>query len=162
MGAGSRPFDSRDSKRTPMRRLTGVSALLLALAMLSGCAAGKAFSQGEKRALAGDWDAAVVYYQQAVQHDPNNADYRIALERANLAASRAHFDTARQLEQKDQPDAALIEYKKTVDYDPGNRQAAEKVAALEKIVADRLEAARPKPQSAQVREQARIQAAQPE
>jgi len=135
---------------------------LLALALLSGCAAGKAFSHGEKRALAGDWDAAVVYYQQAVQHDPNNADYRIALERANLAASRAHFDTARQLEQKDQPDAALIEYKKTVDYDPGNRQAAEKVAALEKIVADRLEAARPKPQSAQVREQARIQAAQPE
>ena len=79
-------------------RLTRVFALLLAIALLSGCAAGKAFSRGETRALAGDWDGAVTYYRQAVNHDPNNPDYRIALQRATLNASRAHFDTARQLE----------------------------------------------------------------
>ena len=145
-----------------MRRLTRVFALLLAIALLAGCAAGRAFSRGEARARAGDWDAAVAYYQQAVQRDPNNPDYRIALERASLAASRAHFDAARQFELKDQLDAALIEYTKTTTFDPSNRQAADKVVSLEKIIRDRIEASRPKPQAAQVREQARIQAAQPD
>ena len=81
-------------------RLSRVCALLIAIALLAGCAAGRAFTRGERRARAGDWDAAVTYYKQAVQHDPNNPDYRIALERASLAASRAHFDAARQLSWK--------------------------------------------------------------
>src|SRR4051812_14787433 len=115
-----------------MRRLTRVSALLLAIALLSGCAAGRAFNRGEKRAHLGDWDAAVSYYRQAVQADPNKAEYRIALERAMVNASRLHFDNARQLELKDQLDAAVIEYKKTAEFDPTNRQAADKVVQLEK------------------------------
>ena len=101
-----------------MRRLTRVSALLLAIALLSGCAAGRAFRRGEGRARVGDWDAAVSYFRQAVQKDPNKAEYRIALERAMLNASRAHFDNARQLEAKDQLDAALLEYRKTTEFDP--------------------------------------------
>ena len=45
-----------------MRRLTKVTALVLALALLTGCAAGRAFRRGEDRAtvarvLAGDRDA---------------------------------------------------------------------------------------------------------
>src|SRR5438874_1400716 len=143
-------------------RLSRVCALLIALALFTGCAAGRAFSRGEGRARAGDWDAAVIYYQQAVERNAGNPDYRIALERAQLNASRAHFDAARQLELKDQLDAALIEYKRVNDYDPSNRQAADKVVALEKIIRDRIEASRPRPASAQVRDQARNQAAQPE
>ena len=42
-----------------MRRLTGVSALVLAIALLGGCAAGQAFGKGEDFARVGDWDAAV-------------------------------------------------------------------------------------------------------
>src|SRR5438552_97237 len=110
-----------------MRRLTRVSALFLAIGLLTGCAAGRAFSRGEGRARAGDWDAAVTYYRQAVQAAPNRAEYRIALDRAMQNASRAHFDSARQLEQKDQLDAALLEYKKTAEFDPSNRLAGEKV-----------------------------------
>src|SRR4051794_25377468 len=110
-----------------MRRPIRVSALLLAIALLAGCTAGRAFSKGESRARAGDWDAAVSYYRQAAQSDPNKAEYRIALERAMINASHQHFDTARQLEQKDQLDAALLEYKKTAEFDPGNRQAADRV-----------------------------------
>ena len=61
-----------------------------------------------------------------------------------LNASRAHFDTARQLEAKDQLDAALLEYRRTVEFDPGNRQAVDKTVQLEKIIRDRIEASRPK------------------
>jgi general secretion pathway protein D len=144
-----------------MRRLTGVSALLLAVALLSGCAADRAFRRGEGRFRAGDWDAAVSYYRQAVQRDPNRAEYRIALERAMLAGSRAHFDSARQLEAKDQLDAALLEYRKTTDFDPTNRQASDKVIQLEKLIRDRIEASRPRPPIAQLREQAQQAGAAP-
>ena len=109
-----------------MRRLTRVTALLLALALITGCAAGRAFRRGEERARVGDWDAAVTYYRQAMQSNPGRAEYRIALERAMLNASRVHFDAARQLEAKDQLDAALLEYRRTGEYDPGNRQALDR------------------------------------
>jgi general secretion pathway protein D len=138
-----------------MRRLTTVSALVLALALLTGCAAGRAFRRGEDRARVGDWDAAVTYYRTAVQADPDKPEYRIALERAMLNASRFHFDNARALEAKDQLDAALLEYRRTVEFDPGNTQALDRVVQLEKIIRDRIEASRPKPAIVQLREQAR-------
>ncbi len=144
-----------------MRRLTRVSALLLSLALLTGCAAGRAYRRGEDRARVGDWDTAVTYYRQATQADPQKADYRIALERAMLNASRAHFDTARELEAKDQLDAALMEYRRTVEFDPGNRQAADRAVQLEKIIRDRIEASRPKPAIVALREQARLAGAAP-
>src|SRR5688500_17304981 len=141
-----------------MRRLTRVSALLLALALLAGCAAGRAFRRGEERARVADWDAAATYYRQAVQADPDKPEYRIALERAMLNASRVHFDAARQLEAKDQLEGALAEYRRTVEYDPGNRQALDKTVQLEKIIRDRIEASRQKTPIVKLREQARLAA----
>jgi general secretion pathway protein D len=144
-----------------MRRLTRVSALLVAIALLAGCTAGRAFRRGEVRSRLGDWDSAVAYYRQAVQADPNKAEYRIALERAMLNASRLHFDSARQLEAKDQLDAALLEYRRTVEFDPANRQAADKTIQLERTIRDRIEASRPRPAIEQIREQARQVSAEP-
>ena len=34
--------------------------------------------RGEQAAHQGDWDQAVEYYRQAVQDDPDRADYKIA------------------------------------------------------------------------------------
>ena len=136
-------------------------ALVLMAAALSACAAGRAFRRGESRGEIGDWDAAVAYLRQAVKAAPSHAEYRIALERAMLNASRIHFDTARQFEEKEQLDAALLEYRKTTEFDPSNRQAYEKVVQLERTIRDRIEAARPKPAIVQMREQARQAAAEP-
>src|SRR3990170_3598561 len=138
-----------------MRRLTRVSALVLLIALLTGCAAGRAFRRGEGRARVGDWDAAVTYFRTAVQANPDRPEYRIALERAMLNASRVHFDSARALEAKDQLDAALVEYRRTIEFDPGNTQALDKVVQLEKIIRERIEASRPKPAIVPLREQAR-------
>ena len=90
-----------------------------------------------------------------MQADPDKPEYRIALERAMLNASRQHFDNARALEAKDQLDAALLEYRRTVEFDPGNTQALDRVVQLEKMIRDRIEASRPKPAIVQLREQAR-------
>ena len=144
-----------------MRRLTQVSALVLIIALLAGCTASRAFRRGESRARVGDWDAAVTYYRTAWQANPDRAEYRIALERAMLNASRLHFDNARELETKDQLDAALLEYRRTIEFDPGNTQALDRVVQLEKIIRDRIEASRPKPAIAQLREQARQVSAAP-
>ncbi len=138
-----------------MTRLTRAFVLLFVLALLSGCAAGQAFKRGEERAKVGDWDSAVTYYRQAMQASPEIPEYRIALERAMLNASRVHFDSARQLEAKDQLDAALQEYRRTVEYDPGNTQAIDKTIVLERTIRDRIEAARPKPPIVQLRDAAR-------
>ena len=69
--------------------------LVLAIALLAaGCAAGKAFRQGDAAMRSGDLDQAVAAYRNAVQASPDNANYKIALQRAMLAASRASRKSA--------------------------------------------------------------------
>jgi len=131
-------------------------AIAIVLAMcVSGCAAGRAYRQGQEASRVGDWDAAVTHYTTAVQESPNKAEYKIALERAVQTASREHLSRAHELEQADQLDAALLEYKRALDIDPSNRLAAAKSVELEKTIRDRIEALRPKPQIEIKREEAR-------
>jgi general secretion pathway protein D len=136
--------------------------ILVAGVLLSGgCAAGSAFRHGNVAMRAGDLDQAVAYYRTAVQASPDNPNYKIALQRAMAAASYAHLEKARQFEQHDQLEAARGEYKLASEYDPTNRQAAEKVAALDQTIRARTEAARPRPPIEALREQARQAAAPP-
>ena len=144
-----------------MTRAIRLTCLILLAATISGCAAGRAFRRGEQSSLRGDWDAAVVYLRDAVQKAPERADYRISLERAMLNASNLHVTLARDLEAKDQLDAALLEWRKASEYDPANRQAAAKVNELDRLIRERLEAARPRPPIEQLRQQARQAAAEP-
>jgi type II secretory pathway component GspD/PulD (secretin) len=133
-----------------------VAITLLAL-LVSGCTAGRAYRKGQVAARAGDWDQAVKEFTTAVQENPDNAQYKISLERAMQSAARDHISRAHDLEVKDQLDAALIEYKKAVEMDPTNRLAAARVAELERIIRDRIEKSRPRPAIEQLREQARTQ-----
>ncbi len=121
----------------------------------SGCAAGRAYRKGQEASRVGDWDSAVTHYTQAVQENPEKAEYKIALERATQNASRDHLTRAHDLEEHDQLDAALLEYKKAVELDPSNRLAGAKSVELEKTIRDRIEASRPKPPIQGLREEAR-------
>jgi general secretion pathway protein D len=136
-------------------------AIALLVAMAAGCTAGKAFRQGEEAAKAGNLDEAVAAYRRAVQSDPDNANYKIALERAQLAASRAHLERAREFEANDQLEAALGEYRQASEYDPANRSATAKVAELDRTIRQRIEASRPRPPIEQMRERARAASAPP-
>src|SRR5499426_4522280 len=136
--------------------------VLLALtAVAAGCAAGSAFRRGESLMRRGDLDMAVASYRKAVQADPDNAHYKIALQRAMLAASRMHLDRAKQYESQDQLEAALGEYKLAAEYDPSNRQVTAKVAELDRTIRERVEAARPKPAIQIARERARAASTPP-
>ena len=136
------------------RRFARLVATVLVTATLSGCAAGRAFRTGEASARAGDWDTAVVYYTRALQEDPNRPEYKIALQRAMLNASRAHLALARQFEQQGELSAALLHYRRTSEYDPTNRQVAAQVVNLERTIRDQIEAARPRPPIERLRKQA--------
>jgi general secretion pathway protein D len=151
--------------------LNGVSALKHRLvvfvvfttlaALGSGCTAGRAYRRGLESARAGDWDAAVTYFTKAVQDDPDNAQFKISLERAMQSAARDHISRARELEAKDQLDGALIEYKKAIEMDATNRLAESRAAELERTIRDRIERSRPKPPIDALRQQARAQGQQP-
>jgi len=139
-----------------------IAVLIAAVAVAaSGCAAGKAFRQGEVAMTAGNLDEAVAAYRKATQAAPNNANYRIALQRAMQAASRQHLDKARQFEQSDQLEAALGEYRQASEYDPSNRTATAKVAELDRTIRERIEASRPRPAIEQLRQRARQASAEP-
>jgi hypothetical protein len=63
-------------------------ALLLLATVATGCAAGRAFRKGQEASRNGQWDAAVEEYTRAVQEDPDNAMYKITLERAMQTAAQ--------------------------------------------------------------------------
>src|SRR5262245_5353244 len=134
-----------------------IAALIVIVSLAAGCAAGRAFGRGDDAARAGDWETAVDHYRRAVQKDPNNAEYRIALERAMISASQLHLDAARVAEARNQLDDALREYRRASEFDPPNRQIAAKVAELERTMRDQLEAARPRNSVTQLRDEARQQ-----
>ena len=142
------------------KRLAVAVAIAAVGVVAASCTAGKAFRRGETAMRAGDLDGAVAAYRKAVQEAPENATYKIALQRAMLAASRAHMERAREYEQNDQLEAALGEYKLASEFDPTNRLASSKVTDLDRTIRERAEAARPKPQIEQLRERARA-ASQP-
>ena len=139
-----------------MRRLaSGVVVVALAALVAAGCATGRAFARGESAGHAGDWESAVAFFRQALDDDPDRPDYKIALERAMVAAAALYTDRGRQLEAAGQPDEALRAYRKAQEFEPSNRTLAAKSAELERLLRDRLEAATPRPEIEKMRQQAR-------
>jgi len=142
-------------------RLMALVAALAVAVVVAGCAAGKAFSRGEAAMKAGDVDMAVAAYRKAVQAAPENATYKIALQRAMQSASRAHMERAKEYEKADQLEAAAGEYRLAAENDPSNRLASQKAAELDRVIRERAEAARPKPAIQLARERARASSQPP-
>ncbi|MGE0864140.1 MAG: secretin N-terminal domain-containing protein [Vicinamibacterales bacterium] len=134
---------------------SGVVLVALAAVVAAGCATGRAFARGESAGQAGDWESAVGFYRQALQDDPDRPDYKIALERAMLAASSMYTERGRQLEAAGQPDEALRAYRKAQEFEPSNRTLGAKAAELERMLRDRIEAATPRPEIEKMRQEAR-------
>lgn len=118
------------------------AALVSAAVLLAGCATTAAFRDGERAAQVEDWDSAVEYYRQAVQDDPRNADYRVALHRAMINAAREHYARAEALEETGALVEAVRAYRRAGELDPGNNDALYRAAELERAIRDRIEASR--------------------
>lgn len=105
-----------------------ITALLL---VLSACSTfNRSYKLGTEAAANKDWDKAIVYYEKAIQDDPDNAAYRLALTRAKILASYSHAFMARRLAAEGKREEALAEYEKALAYDPTNRAIAAEARAL--------------------------------
>jgi general secretion pathway protein D len=143
------------------RRLRSLGIVLTLALLAGGCAATRAFRQGDSAVRAGNLDEAVAAYRRAAQADPRNPNYTIALQRTMVAASRAHLDRGKEFEDRDQLEAALGEYRLASEYDPSNRTVIAKVSTLEQTIRTRIEASRPRPAIETLRAQARAAGAEP-
>jgi general secretion pathway protein D len=133
----------------------------VAAVMAAGCATGRAFARGEAAGRAGDWEAAVGFYRQALENDPDRPDYQIALERARRAAAAMYEERGRQFEEAGQLEEALRAYRKAQEFEPSNRQLGAKAAQIDRTLRDRIEAATPRPDIELLRQQASRRTVEP-
>jgi len=93
------------------------SLMLIVIMALWGCATfSNTYKLGTEAALNKDWDEAVELYEKAYAESPNNAVYRMALQRAKVSASLSPLYAARRFSSLDQKEEALKEYEKSLSY----------------------------------------------
>jgi general secretion pathway protein D len=123
---------------TPREARRGAVVLLLLASLASaGCAARMAYRSGQSEARKGNWDLAVARLTKALEKDPDNIGYKIALENARIQASRHHQDLARRALAASDLDKAAEEMKIATDYDPSNKAAADELAGIRDRLAKR-------------------------
>ncbi len=96
--------------------------LVTCAAMLWGCTTlSKNYKLGYAESMNRNWDQAIEYLEKAIEDDPSNSHYRIALLRAQVSAASLHMSAARRLAADGKVEEALAEYDLALHYDPDNR-----------------------------------------
>jgi general secretion pathway protein D len=117
----SQPPIARNQPPLPRRHLPWLALALAGLCLGAGaCAASSALRRGESAEQRQDYDLAVVEYTKAVRLKAGDNGLRLALERAKIRASEAHFTHARRLAATGKLDQALAEYELAAELNPTN------------------------------------------
>lgn len=131
-----------------VRLLPAVASVALLLASCRPSA--EVFEDARRLSSPGARVEAVRYYERAVQQDPENLEYRIALYRARLAASYALVSEARKKRAADDLRGAVADYETALTLDPSNRYVREELSELRRKLEE------PAPPSELVREKERL------
>src|SRR5258705_13260689 len=111
-----------------MRRFSTMIFCLSAGLLAAGCPKGKTdYSQGRKAEHLQDYDAAYDYYQKALKHDPENAEYLIKLNQARFEASSLHVKNAVKLCDRGQLKAAASEFQRAESIEPSSPMPEQEV-----------------------------------
>src|SRR5580765_907027 len=78
------------------------------------------YGQERKAEHLQDYDAAYDYYQKALKHDPENAEYLIKFNQARFEASSLHVKNGVKLRERGQLEAAASEFQRAVAIDPSS------------------------------------------
>ena len=92
------------------RSLIQTLAMVALAAATSACAHSAAMRAGREAEKLDDFDRAVVEYTKAVREEPSSKDAQLALNRAKLRASAAHYQRGRRLAANSRFEEALLEY----------------------------------------------------
>src|SRR5262245_10820667 len=107
-----------------------LAVALAASVLLPACGAKWAYRQGRGEARKGNWDMAVARLTKALAKDPDNIEYKIALENARIQASRFHYQEARKALAAEDLTKAADEMEIASKYDPGNKSAADDLVLI--------------------------------
>src|SRR2546426_5408976 len=91
----------------PDLRFRGIAAMFVLCLFAAGCASSGALRRGRDAEQRQDYDVAVVEYTKAVRLHPDDANARLALDRAKLRASQDHFTRGRRFAGTGKLDQAL-------------------------------------------------------
>ncbi len=80
-----------------MNRRIKAAAAILTLTLLSSCVSYTAYQRGRDAETSKDWDQALVFYEKALEIDPNNTRYKLSLLRARRESARSHFEKGKSL-----------------------------------------------------------------
>jgi len=108
-----------------------IATLFVVLVVLWGCKTiSKDYKAGYIASMNKDYDTAIEYYEKAIRNDPDNSVYRLALQRAKIAASLFHYFEAKKYAAQGKKEDALNEYEIALSYDPGNRRIYDEARRL--------------------------------
>ncbi|HUP62159.1 MAG TPA: secretin N-terminal domain-containing protein [Thermoanaerobaculia bacterium] len=156
-----------------MNRLKKLTALTAITLVLSSCMSFNAYKQARTAEIEKNWDVAVAHYEKALEINPTNRQYKIALDRARREASREHFEKGRTLraaaseargsEQFRLAQLAATELEVTIKLDPSNQFAAVELSKAIQLLNDIQRAASEKTSVDEVKKRAQssITKAQP-
>ena len=105
---------------------------------LVACATSTGLQRGNTEAKLGNWDAAVRYYQRAVQENPGDKEAQIRLERAKGNAARNHRQQGLQLRDSGDLERALLEYELAVRLVPSEPSYVAGLQELRELVAEQV------------------------
>ncbi len=135
-----------------MKNMTRAAlAAMTLVALLSSCASYNAYQRARTAEQGKNWDVAVEQYEKALQIDPDNSRYRLALDRARRESSRLHFEKGKSLraaaaattgmEQIRLNQLAATELQITVKLDSTNQYAAVELGKALQVLQDAESAA---------------------
>lgn len=132
-------------RRAPRIGLRGGTRAVLLLAALAataaaGCATSAAFRAAQQAELRNDFDRAVVEYGRAVEERPDDRQAQLALNRAKLRASEAHYAEGRRLARLSRWEDALAEFRIAYDLNPGRGDVADALRAAREAVRSEMAA----------------------
>ncbi|MFZ2492247.1 MAG: secretin N-terminal domain-containing protein, partial [Thermoanaerobaculia bacterium] len=121
------------------------AAVAISLTLVS-CTSFNAYRKAKQAEEEKNWDAAVTFYEQALEISPDNTQYRLSLLRAKRESSRAHFEKGKTLhaaaqastgeEQQRLAQLAATELQLTVRLDPTNQYAAIEMSKAVRLLED--------------------------
>jgi general secretion pathway protein D len=107
--------------------------LVAGVVAVAACACGGgsvAYREARKAELRKDYDTALVYYDKALQSEPENSKYIIHEKIMRQKAAFFHLSRGQELLKEDRQQEAIGEFQKAVGVDPTNQAAAQELTRL--------------------------------
>jgi general secretion pathway protein D len=121
-----------------------LSTLLAASLLLVGCPkSNQDFNAGRKAEAVNDYDTALVYYQRALQADPQNAQYKLFVTQMRFQDGQFHLEQGEKALKNGDLQLALAEFQKAQAVDPANEAAAQEIKKTLDLVAAKQATATP-------------------